>query len=57
MGFGAKYSPECCRIPNASGPGCVSVLPKVFVPPETLYSGTGPVTTVLLAVHELYCGL
>ena len=41
--FGAKYSPDCCRIANASGLGCVSVPPKVFVPPETHFSGSGPV--------------
>ena len=51
--LGAKYSPDCCRIPNASGLGKVSVRPKVFVPPKTHYSGAGPVTTVLLAVHKL----
>ena len=51
--LGAKYSPDCCRIPNASDLGRVSARPKVFVPPETHYSGAGPVTTVLLAVHEL----
>ena len=44
VGFGANYSPECCRIPNASGFGCVSVPLKVFVPPETHYSGAGLVT-------------
>ena len=44
--FKAKYSPDCCRIPNASGLSCVSVPPKVFVPPETPYSGAGPVTTL-----------
>ena len=47
IGFGAKYLPDCCRIPNSSGLGCVSVPPKVFVPPETLYSGAGPATTLL----------
>ena len=58
IGFEAKYSPDSCSIPNVSSPGRVSVLPKVFMPPETLYSGAGPVTyTVLLAVRELYCGL
>ena len=31
---------------QASGLGCVSVPPKVFVPPETHYSGAGPVTTL-----------
>ena len=33
-----------CRILNASGPGWVSVPPKVFVAPETHYSGAGSVT-------------
>ena len=42
--FGAKYSPHCCRISNASRLGCVSVPPKVFVFRETHYSGTGSVT-------------
>ena len=44
MKFGAKYSPDCCRIPNASDPRCVCVPSKVFVPPETHYSGAAPVT-------------
>ena len=43
MEFGAKYSPDCCRIPNASG--LVSfVYPKIFVPRETHYSGAGLIT-------------
>ena len=33
-GFGAKYSPDRCRIPNSSGLGCVSVpSPKFLCPP------------------------
>ena len=38
-GFGAKYSPDRCRIPNSSGLGCVSVPPPKFLcppPPNTL---------------------
>ena len=43
IGFGAKYSPDCCRIPNAFGFGCVSA-PQNFCTPETHYSGARPVT-------------
>ena len=32
----AKYSPNCCRIPNAFGPDCVSVPPKSFCAPRNI---------------------
>ena len=45
MEFRAKYSPDCIGIRKASGLGCVSVPPNVFLPHfETHYSGSGPVT-------------
>ena len=47
--FGAKYSPDCCRISNASSFGCVSVPPKIVVPREAHYFGAGPVTM------QFYC--
>ena len=44
LGFGAKYSPDGFRIPNASGPGCVNVSRKVFLPLKTPYFSAEPVT-------------
>ena len=60
IGLGAKYSPDCCSIPNSSGLGCVNVPPKVFAPlppRNTLLWLRACYCTVLLAVHELHCGL
>ena len=44
--FGAKYSPDCCRISNAYGLGCVSAHSKIFAPHETHYSGAWKVTVL-----------
>ena len=59
IGFGAKYSPDCCGIPKASGLGCVSVLQKVFLPPPSRNSllWRRACCCTVLAVHKLYCGL
>ena len=47
IGFGEKCSSDCSDISKAFGLGCVSVLPKIFCPPpETHYSGSGPVTVL-----------
>ena len=54
--FGAKCSPDCCRIANASGLGCVSVPQKFRVPRNTLLWRWACYYTVLLAAHELYYG-
>ena len=59
LGFGAKYSPDRCRIPNSSGFGCVNVpRPSFCAPPlNTLLWLRARYCTVLFAVHGLYCGL
>ena len=46
--FGAKYSPDCWGILKASGLGCVSIPPKVFLPPP-------PKPTTLATDLLLYC--
>ena len=44
IGFRAKSSQDCSRIPNAFGFGCVSVPQKVFVPPPNTLLRRQPVT-------------
>ena len=45
IGFGAKYSPDRCRIPNSSGLGCATCpLLSFCAPPQTHYSGSVPGT-------------
>ena len=46
IGFGAKYLPDWCCIPNASGLGCVSIPSKVLCPPKH---------TILAPGLLLYC--
>ena len=55
-GFGAKYSPDRCRIPNSSGLGCVSVPPPSFCAPlpQTHYSGSVPGTVLFYSQHTIY---
>ena len=56
----SKYSPDCWSIPKTFGFGCISVPPKVFLPPNPwnpLLWLRVCYCTVLLAVHEMYCGL
>ena len=54
-GFGAKYSPDRCRIPNLSGLGCLSVPPPKFLcPPQTNYSGSVPGTILFYSQCTIY---
>ena len=55
IGFGAKYSPDRCSIPNSSGLGCVSVTPPEFLcPPQTHYSGSVPGTVLFYSQRTIY---
>ena len=55
-GFGAKYSPDRCRIPNLYGLGCVSAPPPKFLCPlpQTRYSGSVPRTALFYSQCTIY---
>ena len=55
-GFGAKYLPDRCRIPNSSGFGCVSIPPPKFLCPlpQTHYSGSMPGTILFYSQCTIY---
>ena len=52
----SKYSPNCCRIPNSSGLGCVSFPPPKFLCPlpQTHYSGSVPDTVLFYSQCTIY---
>ena len=56
IGFGAKYSPDLCRIPNSSDLGCVSVPPPSFCAPilQAHYSGSVPGTVLFYSQCTIY---